>query len=397
MAINKLKDIYYLRTSFIWLCIAVMFAMLLKFFTQLELHNYFEYSHLLHTHSHIALLAWLFNIFYYLLLDSLNLLKNKKYANIFILLNIALIGMLFSFPFQGYAAISIAFSTIHIILSYIFIFYLIKDTKYSNRAERFAVIWNSIFLILSSIGPYMLGILSAKGLKGSDYYNMSIYFYLHFLYNGWFLGNLFFIIYKRAEEILDEINLKKWFTFFILITLYIFSNFTFSTLWLYENNIINIVSFSSNIFLISALYLIREELRAIITLSHSFNKFLFNTVLTFLIFRAFSSSVFSLPWINSDLYLNRNLVISFLHFTFLGIFNLFIFESLLNKLNKENINVSRHKKYIIAYIISLIFFLFSFISPFLNFNLFDYNILTLSSSILLASTLFLTSIKFFYK
>ena len=38
--------------------------------------------------------------------------ETKKYRYLFFLIQIAVLGMLFSFPFQGYAAVSITFSTL---------------------------------------------------------------------------------------------------------------------------------------------------------------------------------------------------------------------------------------------------------------------------------------------
>lgn len=49
--------------------------------------------------------------------------KNKW----FLAFQLSVLGMLFSFPFQGYGAISIAFSTLHIVLSVVLAVFFIRD------------------------------------------------------------------------------------------------------------------------------------------------------------------------------------------------------------------------------------------------------------------------------
>src|SRR5699024_3829272 len=58
-----------------------------------------------------------------------------------------------------------------------------------------------VSLILSTFGPFLLGILAGNGLKDSVYFDMSIYFYLHFQYNGWLyfslIGLFIWILYNK--------------------------------------------------------------------------------------------------------------------------------------------------------------------------------------------------------
>lgn len=77
-----------------------------------------DYNHFLHGHSHLAYLGWIFNAIFVALLYAYLPGHLKKYRLLFWLLQVAVIGMLISFPIQGYAAVSISFSTLHIFLSY---------------------------------------------------------------------------------------------------------------------------------------------------------------------------------------------------------------------------------------------------------------------------------------
>ncbi|MGV3539225.1 MAG: hypothetical protein ACO1OQ_05405 [Rufibacter sp.] len=169
------------------------------------------YKYLLHAHSHVALLGWLYSaVFVVLLLIYLppELRDRKIYTWQFWLSQGAVLGMLVSFPVQGYAAASITFSTAHILLSYWFIYQFLKDARLAevstgNHGYSFRYIKAALFfLALSSLGPWAMGPIMASGRSGSELYFNAIFFYLHFQYNGWFtfavLG-LFFWLLERYQ------------------------------------------------------------------------------------------------------------------------------------------------------------------------------------------------------
>lgn len=95
--------------------------------------------------------------------------------------------MLFSFPFQGYGAVSITFSTLYIFASYALGWRAYIDVGANAKPVRTLVRAGVVFLFLSSIGPYALGYFMSQDLGDSIYYQLSIYWFLHFLYNGFFL------------------------------------------------------------------------------------------------------------------------------------------------------------------------------------------------------------------
>ncbi len=159
-----------------------------------------EYAHLLHTHSHAAFLGWVFNAFFGLALRFFVRPENHgNYWMVFFVMQLAAVGMLFTFPFQGYAAASISFSTLHLASGAVFAWKLLRDNV-AVAGARTALGWAFVFLLLSAAGPLALGPLAAAGLKGNPWYHFSIYFYLHFQYNGWFVFFLLavFIQYVSA-------------------------------------------------------------------------------------------------------------------------------------------------------------------------------------------------------
>ncbi len=145
------------------------------------------YGNLLHTHSHIAFLGWVFNAFFALATRFwIPEEKLTSFHRLFWVLQVANFGMLVSFPVQGYGPASIAFSTLHVGGSIAFAAMLWRVRVSSPEALgwlRLAL----FFMLLSGVGPLVLGPLAAMDLRDSAAYPMSIYWYLHFQYNGWFV------------------------------------------------------------------------------------------------------------------------------------------------------------------------------------------------------------------
>ncbi len=158
-----------------------------------------EYAHLLHTHSHAAFLGWVFNAFFGLALRFFVRPENhRSYWAVFLVMQLAAVGMLFTFPFQGYAAASISFSTLHLASGAVFAWKLLRDNVAAAGA-RTALGWAFVFLLISAAGPLALGPLAAAGLKGNPWYHFSIYFYLHFQYNGWFIFFLLAVFIQHVS------------------------------------------------------------------------------------------------------------------------------------------------------------------------------------------------------
>jgi hypothetical protein len=150
---------------------------------------YFNYTHWIHAHSHIAFLGWVFLglmaflNFYFEETAEFPRRRIKILAGGIVVANA---GMLISFPIQGYGPVSILFSAVHMILA-IYIFFLYNPFLKKQGTLGFQLIrWGFIFMIISGIGPLALGPIVSFGYKQTEWYDFAIYFYLHFQYNGFF-------------------------------------------------------------------------------------------------------------------------------------------------------------------------------------------------------------------
>ncbi len=148
-------------------------------------------GHVLHAHSHVAFLGWVLGAFF--LAAQHHFVapeRSRSYDALWWFMQLAVVGMLASFPAQGYGIVSITFSTLHLGASAVFAARLWRETV-AIPAARFHLRAAIVSLLLSAAGPLALGPLAALGLRDTAAYPLAIHFYLHFQTNGWFI---FFLI-----------------------------------------------------------------------------------------------------------------------------------------------------------------------------------------------------------
>jgi hypothetical protein len=140
--------------------------------------------------------------------------------------------MLIYFILQGYGLISILFSTFSIVIACVFTYLYFKDLKLISE-EDLSKNWfkaSLFFNVLSSLGTFALAYMMASKNIHQNEYLSSIYFYLHFQYNGWFffacMGLLFFFLQIKKTE---NTFFKKTFWLFFVSCI---PAYFLSTLWL---------------------------------------------------------------------------------------------------------------------------------------------------------------------
>ncbi|WMJ73666.1 hypothetical protein RCC89_10895 [Cytophagaceae bacterium ABcell3] len=289
-----------------------------------------NFRYIVHAHSHVAFLGWAYMAFFLLILYLFlpeKFSSDKSYKWMFWLNQISVVGMLVAFPLQGYALYSIAFSTLHIFLSYWFAFKLNKDLKTSPVKSKTAINFIKgalLFLVISSIGPFGLGIIMAKGLADSPIYDLAIYYYLHFQYNGWFIFSALGILFKLFEQHAITFPERKSNLFF---KTYFYSNFPaflLSALWLETSAAVNVTAF------VSALV----QLLGTFWLVHMVQKFWkpmlakLNNNETLLLKIALASFILknALQFLSSFviIFQIRHFIIGYLHLTLIGCISLFL-------------------------------------------------------------------------
>ena len=222
------------KIALIYFMIIAILGVILRFFPVFDIPV--TYKFIVHTHSHIALLGWIYtgltSLIYYAFLRSQPI--EKKYRVIFWFTQLTILGMLFTFPFTGYALFSIIFSSLYLIASYWFVFFFFKycpgTFKSTNSYKLIRIsLW---YMVISSIGPWALGIIMNTAGSGSAWYRNAIYFYLHFQYNGWFIVALFGIFIYILEKRSYLISKRVFNRFYYLLNAGVILTFFLSLLWM---------------------------------------------------------------------------------------------------------------------------------------------------------------------
>ncbi len=287
----------------------------------------FNYKFMLHAHSHTALLGWIYlgltTLIYKIFLEPAK--KPKHYKGVFIVTNISILGMLVTFPFQGYALFSIIFSTLFLFASYWFAWFALRyvPVRFKRRFSWLLIKTALWYLVISSIGPWCIGAVMATLGSESIWYKTSIYFFLHFQYNGWFilalLGILFYILEKRGVVF----NLNQCKSFYLLVNIGIILTLFLSVLWFnpplpfYVLGGIGAVVQGLAFF---DLYgLLREKFSNFKSIFGKKEMFLFRIAGCLMVAKLIMQLLSAHPYFAQLATSLKNLVIGYLHLVFLGI------------------------------------------------------------------------------
>jgi len=242
----------------------------------------------------------------------------KKYKRLFWITQFAVLGMLLSFPFQGYAAVSISFSTLHIFCSYFLAYYCLKELKPTNPANKF-MRWAFFFMIISTIGVWCLGPTVAQLGKSSPFYQLAIQYFLHFQFNGWFLFAVLSILLKILQ-IPNSPLVNKVYVLGIVSTIL---TFAFPASWYLDIPILFWVNAAGVLLQLGMLYylvkLLREPLQAFLSTKSVLVKNLYRFAIFCFMAKVVTQIFSCVPLIAEQAHLYRNLVIGFIHLFMLGI------------------------------------------------------------------------------
>lgn len=319
------------RLALGYFLIAALLGLILRSFYVLEIPITFKF--VVHAHSHIALLGWVYialtTIIYKLYLEKLQL--QKKYNYIFWFTQLTLVGMLCSFPFQGYALFSIVFSTLFLIASYWFFIFFKKHISSENKEQNSYYCINTAlwYVVISSIGPWALGgIMTTLGAT-SIWYRLAIYFYLHFQYNGWMILALIGILLYILEEQNIQVSKAVFKRFFYSINIGIITTFFLSTLFTKPPIILYILGGIGGVFQLYSLFLIinylKQNSEKISALVSSFQLSLLKTVGFFLLLKMILQLLTALPYFANLAVTILDFTIGYLHWTFLGVVTICLF------------------------------------------------------------------------
>lgn len=319
--------------------VAALLGLLLRCAPFLEM-PWLNFRYLTHAHSHAAMMGWLYMAIFGLILNTFlsERERNRKLFNwLFWILQFAVVGMVCSFPFQGYGAVSITFSAIHLFASYTFLIAVWKRLK--NIGEQPSLLFKTaiVLMMFSTLGVYGLGPATVLTGRFSNYYHLCIQFFLHFQFQGWFLFALLALFFRRMEQKGHTVLSAKKFSWFYGLLLVACCGMMVLPMAQYMkmefllpfNTIGSMAQLAAVLMLLKAISNWRPQL---VESSTVVNIAVWTVVISLLL-KAIGQAALSWPSIAITPVLIRPMVIGFIHLLLLGAASFFIIGSLAGSSN----------------------------------------------------------------
>lgn len=312
--------------------VAALMGLLMRFYYLFPITK-INYLYLLHAHSHVAMLGWVYMMIYVLIVHFfIPEEKSSKpiYNYLFWITESTVIGMMVSFPIRGYALFSIVFSTLHIVLSYIFCWLVWRDCSKDKSAAGKLVIASILFMVFSTFGVWCLGPTINMAGKQSAFYQIAIQFFLHFQFNGWFLFAILALFIKQFQ---NKIETKQFRIFLSLLILSTLLTVAFPIGWFVKNQILKYLNAIGVLLqVVSFIYcykMLQPQLRQFKAGLDSVTRLTYGFALLSLFLKIIVQLVVLFPNLTEVSHQIRNWVIGFIHLTTLGIITGFLFGVLL--------------------------------------------------------------------
>lgn len=313
-----------------------------------------NYIYLLHAHSHVAMLGWVYIVIYVLTVHFF-IPKDKSdkpiYNQLFWITEFTVLGMMISFPIQGYALFSIVFSTLHILLSYVFCWLVWRDHSKDKKGVEKLLIASILFMVFSTFGVWCLGPTINMLGKQSVFYQIAIQFFLHFQFNGWFLFAVLALFLKQFK---NGIETKQFKTFLIGLIVATFFTVAFPISWYLKSSILKWVTILGVLSqLIAFIYfykILKPQIKVFKANLDSITKKAYGLALCSLSLKIIVQLIVVLPNLADISHQIRSWVIGFIHLTTLGIITGFLFGILLQN------NLLPRKAYLLKIGVKCFFF-----------------------------------------
>jgi hypothetical protein len=248
------------------------------------------------------------------------------YKRVFWLTQASVIGMVISFPIWGYNMISITFSTLHVVFSYLVIVRFWKDASKHNPDRPISVRWAKaalMMMVLSSLGLWALGpTMVLDPNKGTAYY-MAVQFYLHFQFNGWFMFAVLALFFRMVERKRIQLHAPTEKKFYYLLIISCLVTYALALTWANPQDYLFYINGSGVLIQLAALLyfwkLLQPRWQELKTAFPVWVRWLL--LIAFLCFsiKIIVQAAVIIPFIAKAAYTIRNYVIGFFHLMLLGI------------------------------------------------------------------------------
>lgn len=308
-----------------------------------------DFKYTLHAHSHYAFGGWvtlaLLTLLTYEVLPA-SMSRKRVYSWLLAGILMNAIGMLISFPLQGYAFYSILFSTLFIFVTYGYSYVFIKDimkTK-NSRTIKLLSISAMVYLVISSVGPFTLAYLMATKSGNAFLYRDSIYTYLHLQYNGFFTLAIVALSFNRIEHLMNNRNIQMSYRLAHILNFTVLPSMFLNYLWHYPNTLYRILAMTGSISLVVFLvYFLATawSVRSVFKNNIKAVNLIGITAMSAFVLKMAMQALTIIPALGSLVFANRPMIIAFLHLVLLGFVSLYLITHFLYggymPLNKKSI------------------------------------------------------------
>lgn len=285
----------------------------------------FHFRKFMYAHSHVAMLGWLFQGFFAVLLPKLYTGQIPGgIQRLFWLSQIMVVGMLIAFPIVGYTSWAIVFAAAHIVVSYGFIYIIWKalgQRRYDFLLGVLFIRTALILMVVSTLSLWAIGPIMASGLRQHEIFYWAVQWFLHFQFNGWFLFmalGLWFV-QLESEGTIFSVNRARTFFWWLLGSTPL--TFALAIAWSNPDKIVFAVnSFGILVQTIALGLFVRFLLQSKIQLTDwsVWSKRLLIIALVSFLGKLFIQALVIFPAVAEMAYTLRNYVIGFIHLITLG-------------------------------------------------------------------------------
>lgn len=289
---------------------------------------FLDQRNLQHAHSHFAFAGWVTLLLMGLMVK---VLKSKfdfnfKYFNILLVIQlICSYGVLVSFILQGYKFWTILFLVLSIFTSFAFsIEYIRRSSKIKLFESNKWFLAGLFFNFISTLGTFYLSYMMATHAFDQNKYLTSIYWYLHFQYNGFFFFCCMGLLVDYLEnKKISVLSLRSVFNLFFITCI---PTVVLSLLWM------NLPVWINYVLIPAALVQVFAWFKMLALLKNTSFKEKFPLLLRYVfICLALSFSIkfllqlgSSLPLLNQLVFGSRPVIIAYLHLVLLVCISVFL-------------------------------------------------------------------------
>ncbi len=293
---------------------------------------FIDHKHLLHGHSHFAFSGWVSTALYIAYIHLLNPEANtKKRLGYYLWIHfLSSWGMLLTFPFMGYAAASICFSTLSILISFVISYeFKILISRSSNLTFEKKWLYSALICnVLSALGTFVLAYMMVTKNSHPFSYFGAVYFFLHFQYNGWFLLSIIGLLLAYVSNSgLSSISQSSN-NFFYVIAWTLLPTWVLTLLWMDLHGSVETIALVAAVVQLIGLLFFLKTLKLIFrTLKNTVNRSvwgLWTLSVSAFILKIILQTLSAIPQLNQYAFGIRPIVIGFLHLVLLGFVSLFL-------------------------------------------------------------------------